>query len=483
MSHPQNPSGHTLCEFALAACPGEAAVIVTLTERLDLRFARSAITTNGNTATWELTLVAMPSVEGGIGVASATTTNLWTSPNGSPIQIDQASVTDLARRAFAAAQQSPPAADAAALLTADTYLSSTDGWSDQSVLDGETLSATSLGPIMEQLAEMFDRGRHDSVGLFGYAEQESHTTWVATTAGRQRRSVQRNARFEVTARHDTEPRSTWWGRSADRFEDIDLTPAYSELSAGLAAQRIRRPLAPGRHPVLLTPSAVGDLMVELWWSASAADAVDGRSVFSSDNGATRIGERLAPATLSLISDPHHPLVPASDVLAVAGSDPHASVFDNGALIPATPWIGSGILRNLMCGRAYAERHTMAFTPSADSLAMHIDGAEGGLHDLISRTEHAILITCLWYNRMVDPQRLLLTGLTRDGVYEVRHGQIIGAVDNFRFLDSPVEMLNRITDSSATARTLPREMGDYAPRVAMPALAVDGFDLNSRSDAM
>ena len=93
-----------------------------------------------------------------------------------------------------------------------------------------------------------------------------------------------------------------------------------------------------------------------------------------------------------------------------------------------------------------------------------------------------MLTCVWYNRTVDPQTMLLTGLTRDGVYVVRGGEIIGASSNFRFNDSPLSMLNRITASTVPARTLPREMADYAKNVAMPAVIVDGMNFTSMSDA-
>ena len=43
--------------------------------------------------------------------------------------------------------------------------------------------------------------------------------------------------------------------------------------------------------------------------------------------------------------------------------------------------------------------------------------------MIAATERGLLLTCLWYIREVDPQTLLLTGLTRDGVYLVENGEV------------------------------------------------------------
>ena len=52
--------------------------------------------------------------------------------------------------------------------------------------------------------------------------------------------------------------------------------------------------------------------------------------------------------------------------------------------------------------------------------------------MIASTGRGLLLTCLWYIREVDPQTLLLTGLTRDGVYLVENGEVTAAVNNFRF---------------------------------------------------
>jgi predicted Zn-dependent protease len=93
-----------------------------------------------------------------------------------------------------------------------------------------------------------------------------------------------------------------------------------------------------------------------------------------------------------------------------------------------------------------------------------------------------LITCLWYIREVDPQNLLLTGLTRDGVYRVRDGQIVAGLPNFRFNVSVTDLLSRIRDASLSSPCLPREWADWFTRTAMPALLIDDFNLSSASDA-
>ena len=102
--------------------------------------------------------------------------------------------------------------------------------------------------------------------------------------------------------------------------------------------------------------------------------------------------------------------------------------------------------------------------------------------MIQSTGRGLLLTCLWYIREVDPQTLLLTGLTRDGVYLVEGGEVVGAVNNYRFNDSPVDILRRITEVSTTQRCLCREWNDYFTRTAMPSVRVADFNMSTVSQA-
>lgn len=83
--------------------------------------------------------------------------------------------------------------------------------------------------------------------------------------------------------------------------------------------------------------------------------------------------------------------------------------------------------------------------------------------MIAATERGLLLTTLWYIRVVDPTTLLFTGLTRDGVYLIEDGRVTAAVNNFRFNESPLDLLRRATEAGASEKTLPREWGLGDPR--------------------
>ncbi len=132
-------------------------------------------------------------------------------------------------------------------------------------------------------------------------------------------------------------------------------------------------------------------------------------------------------------------------------------------------------------RAWGERTGRSATPPADNLVLEAGGSSS-LEDLVAGTERGLLLTCLWYIREVDPERLLLTGLTRDGVYLIEDGQVSGAVNNFRFNESPLELLGRITEVGRTERVLCREWNDWVNRTAMPPITVADFNMSTVSQA-
>jgi predicted Zn-dependent protease len=124
------------------------------------------------------------------------------------------------------------------------------------------------------------------------------------------------------------------------------------------------------------------------------------------------------------------------------------------------------------------------TPYVDNLVVEVDGGSGDTDDVVAGVEDGLLVTCLWYIREVDPQTLLLTGLTRDGVYVVEDGEIVGAANNFRWNESPIDLLNRFSAATATVPSFSREWGDdYFSRTATPALRIPDFNMSSVSQGV
>jgi hypothetical protein len=102
-------------------------------------------------------------------------------------------------------------------------------------------------------------------------------------------------------------------------------------------------------------------------------------------------------------------------------------------------------------------------------------------ELVKETKRGILVTRTWYIRMVDPQTVLLTGLTRDGTFYVEDGEIRYPVKNFRFNESPVIMLNNLEELGRSERLASGFGGGLVLKV--PSLKVRDFTFTSLSDAV
>jgi predicted Zn-dependent protease len=239
----------------------------------------------------------------------------------------------------------------------------------------------------------------------------------------------------------------------------------------------------GTYETILPPSAISDLMIYAYWTAAGRDADEGRTVYSAQGGGTRVGERLTDAKLTLRSDPAAPGLECCPFAVAGASSSMSSVFDNGLAMGATDWIRDGELTNLINTRFTADKTGGAVTPPIDNLILSADSPGPTLAEMIAGTQRGLLLTCLWYIREVDAQTLLLTGLTRDGVYLVENGEVSGAVNNFRFNVSPVDLLARMIEIGPTGPCLPREWSDYFTRAAMPPVRVDGFLMSSVSQAL
>ena len=465
MSSQVLPTPQEIVESGLSAANEIAGcvVIVTCTAIANVRWARTTMTTNGETFSVSAAVVAIVGVDGGTAAGSVTG------------QISSLSdVEELVSNAIDAARQAGPADDAADLPEALT----TGDWNSEPGL----AMSDELAAVTPALGTIFLEARKDDIEHFGYAEQAVITTYVGTSTGTRARFEGPEARLELTAKSHGRSRSAWAGRSGRRLKDIDVAGADQELRQGLHWQGTRIDIEPGRHTAVLSPSATADLIIDLYWSSMARDASEGRSVWSRAGGGTRIGDVVADPRVTLSSDPSWSGLEAIPFATAVASSAASSVFDNGLPLHPITWIERGVLRNLISTRATAKEAEVPLAVAIDNLRMDVDGAGGSLADVVARVQDGLLITCLWYNRVVDAQTLLLTGLTRDGVYVIRDGKVVGAATNFRFNDSPVDVLTRVIDAGDTVPTLAREFGDYFNRAAMPTLVVQDYNFSTVSQA-
>ena len=449
-----------LAERALAAATGPCIVLVDVVSTANLRWAATTLTTNGLTGSHDVTVIAVHD-----GVHAGVVTRGAVGPG------DVADLVAAAESTARVAAASDDAADLAAGQADDAF-----------GVPPAAVTSSDLAKLAEGLGAAFDAGRSGGIEHFGYAEQELRTTYLATTTGIRRRHVQPSAVVQLNGKSAARTRSAWAGTAAATLDALDVADLAAEVTERLGWQARTVEIGAGRYDTVLPPSAVADLMVYAYQSADARTAHEGRSVFGRPGGGTRVGDQLTGVPLTLSSDPGLAALACSPSVLASGSGLLSSVFDNGLPIGPTTWIDAGTLRALPGTRHSADLAGLPFTPMVDNLVLTGTGGAGSALDLVGDLDRGLLMTCVWYVREVDPQTLLLTGLTRDGVYLVEGGEVTGAVTNFRFNESPVDLLRRVEAVGATTLTLGREFGDYFARTAMPALRVAGFNCSSVSQA-
>jgi predicted Zn-dependent protease len=427
----------------------------------NLRWANSSLTTNGDSIDQTLSISAFVSVSGGIA----------TGMSSGQIR-SRADVEALVSASKASAVSAGPAIDAMELVVGPIDANFSD-----SALD---LDVSEISHISKGLSDVFS---HRELEFYGYAEQSLDTTYVGTSSGTRMRYSERSSRFELCAKSSDRKRSAWSGQGGKSLNDVSVEDHLLDVSQKIEIQLNQFDTAPGRHCVTLSPSAVSDLLIYMLWSSAARDAAEGRSAFSNVKGGTRVGEKLSDRKLTLATDPRLKGIETFDHVVNLGSSALGSAFDTGLEIGRSEIISHGVLTGLGSSRHAAIEAKLPFTPLTDNISLVDSDGTGTLADLASRMGEGLLVTCLWYIREVDPQNLLLTGLTRDGVYIVSGGEIIGATNNFRFNESPIDMLSRVVDAGETVPCLPREWADWFSRAQVAPLSIEGFNLSTKSDAV
>lgn len=427
------------------------------TSNANVRWANNTSTTNGSSETDQLVVISV--IDDRVGVVSRS-------------HVPDDALEDLVRASEAACEGKPSAEDAMPLLEGDGVVP--DDWSEPPAGTEPGL----LGGFARSLGELFARARADGIELFGYAEHETETSWLATSSGIRRRYTWPAGKVEVTGKTPDFTRSTWAGQVTTMFDDVDPESLYRKIAQRLAWSEQRVELPPGHYEVLLEPAAVVDMLLYQYYSSSRRDADEGQTVFSKPGG-NRIGEKLMGDAVTLYSDPHEPGLEVPSLVLSAASSSFGSIFDNGIEAGRIDWVRDGVLQELITTRHWAKASGAAGpAPFVRNLICPSDGPT--IDEMIASTERALLITCFWYIREVDPQTLLLTGLTRDGVFLIENGEIAGAVNNFRYNMSPVQMLANVTEIGRSEPALGREW-EFA-LTKMPPLRVRDFHMSSVSEA-
>lgn len=432
-----------LLEKIISENPGQSLSLgISSSETGSTRFADNAISTNGVTNGLNLSVEVLKGKKKGIVILN---------------ELSPEKIRDGVARADAIADIVPENIETMPMLGPQTYPPTPPLYYRQ------TAEYSPKGRV-DAIAAVIDRAKKDGLTAAGFFETSSGTYAGLNSLGQYYFVPYSRAGFNTTFR--SEGGSGWAAADEENVEKLAVEALAERALRTSLDSRGAKPLAPGKYTVILEPAAVADLVAFMMYNFSAREADEGRSFLSKEGGKNRLGDKLLTSKITIWSDPAFAALPA------------APLGDDGLPQQKTVWIEKGVVKNLITTRYWAEktgRKPVSFPPN-----ILMEGGQGSVEDLVGSTEKGVLVRRLWYIRDLNPMILLLTGLTRDGVFRIEKGRISHPVNNFRFNESPVNVLRNIVAMSKAGRAVGGETGQSC---FVPALKVKEFNFSSVSDAV
>jgi predicted Zn-dependent protease len=346
-------------------------------------------------------------------------------------------------------------------------------------------TATARNQVMiPHIRAIIDGAKASNLVAAGFFERSAETAAIANKQGNFGYGQITDAGLSATIRSAAGTSSGWASQPAVLIESIDgAAVAKMAIDKCLRWKEPKR-LDPGKYTVLLEPTATGDLVQMMGFGMQARAAEEGRSFLSKPGGGTLAGEKLFPEFVTLRSDPFNRLYSALPWGGGGGGfgGGGGGGFGGGGASGGLPaermtWIENGVVKNLFYDRYWAAKAGKQPTPFPNRLVL--EGGGKSLADLIAAVDRGLLVTRFWYIRVVNPQTMQVTGLTRDGVFLIEQGKVTAPVMNFRFNQSPVEMLQ----NTVAMGTPVRVRGGEGQGMIAPPIVVKDFSFTSISDAV
>jgi predicted Zn-dependent protease len=412
-------------------------------ERGNIRYARNAASTSG--AINQTTLVVSSAYGKRSGIATIN-------------ELDDASLEKVVRRSEELAKLAPENPEFMSFLGPQKYA--------DSIMYNQATAAITPKQRADAVAQSLQVSKDSKLVAAGFWEDFRGYTAMANSKGLFAYSTNSNVNFNVTVRTEDGLGSGYATRGYNDVTKLD-TKKVTQIAAdkGLKSATAKA-IEPGKYTVILEPAAAAVLLERIIFGLDARTADEGRSYLSKPGGTTRLGEKMVDERVTIYSDPLNPELPTN---TWAG---------DGRPQEKTTWIEKGVVKNLSYSRYWAEKKGVKAVPAPDGIIM--EGGTKSLEELIKGTKKGILVTRLWYIRDVDPQTLLLTGLTRDGTFYIENGEIKFPVKNFRFNESPVIMLNNLEELGKVERTVSVES---EVSYLLPPMKIRDFTFTSLSDAV
>jgi predicted Zn-dependent protease len=434
----------TLFERVLALTAGGGNTTISVESRWtgNLRWARNAVTTSGDTRDHVVTVTR--EIHGASAVAQ---TN----------QLDDASLRVAIESAERILQYRYEDPDAALPLAPQTYVAPHIWGATTYDLTAQPRSAAARALVAPVVTAGMQSAGYIQAGVLARAVRNTRglSAYYKSTA----------AQYSVTVRDAKGTTSGWAGESQHDWQAIDTGAITSRATQKCVASANPRAIEPGRYTAILEPQAVYDFFYPAVQMLDRRSAEGGRSPYMLKPGQSKIGLRIFDERITIRSDPMDP------------EGGYLPFTEEGEPYQATTWIDRGVLKVLAYDRAYAHEQLGVTLPCPNPLAFRMDDGPTSMDDMIASTERGLLVTRLSGVLVLDAISLLTTAVTRDGLWLIENGKVTYPVKNFRISDSPMFAFNNVVQ-------IGKEVRVFSPEPAVvPPVKVRDFNCAGLMDAV
>ncbi len=268
----------------------------------------------------------------------------------------------------------------------------------------------------------------------------------------------------------SESSSGYGDRFSMKFSEIDEKDLANEVIDRVLKGKNPKDLEPQKYEVILTPYAVEDILFFFAYLSFGAKSFHQEISFMSG----KLGEKVFGENITIWDDGLDsngaPII--FDFEGVPKK--RVNIIENG--------IAKGVVYDSYHAYKYGKENTGHALPQPNSIgpfALNLFMKEGDsyVEDMIKNVKRGVFISRFHYTNPLDPKRVIITGMTRDGTFLIEDGKIVSPIKNLRFTQNMVELMNNVIEISKERKL---QKGDAHVSV-VPYIRVKDFNFTGKTE--
>lgn len=369
---------------------------------------------------------------------------------------------DACKKSLKLQKDDPEAVD----LLKDIELGSDVGYDEKTA----NLTPEFRAEVVKKIAEI---GEEKGLNVCGIVKNDKNVVLYKTSTGMSIERKSTSASYSLSA--FTKNSAGWASRTNWCVDNIDFDEV-NEIATQKALVGVNpQPKDQGRYTVVLEPNAVIDLLM-FYAYAGAFNGKNHEEKTSPFTG--KVGEKLFSDKLTVTEEINHPLNPQADFTFEGVEKKELTLIENGVL--------KNILYDYRTAKNYGKE------PTGNGFPANIAGYHGAYpsgmvvkkgskttEELIKSVDNGILVTHFHYTNMISPRDMMVTGMTRDGVFRIENGKVVEPLKNFRFTQSLNEAFSNIIEIGSEEIFDSSFFGGAG--IVAPAMVIENFNFTSSTE--